>query len=911
MADRVVKVTLRAVVNDYNLGIESAHKRTAEFGSATEKLAQQKESFDSLGRASMAMAAVAGVAVGLAVSKFAEFDQAMSEVKADTQETAENMALLRDAAVDAGASTVFSATESANAIDELGKAGLSTADILGGALSGSLDLASAGGLGVARAAEITSIALQQYNLDGSAATHVSDVLAAGAGKAMGSVEDLANGLKFVGPIANSMGISLEETTGVMAMFAQQGIIGEQAGTSLRGVIASLTSPSAQARGEIERLGLTLYDADENFLGMENAAGQLAEAYGSMGGASRDASMGIIFGRETVTAATALYQSGAAGVAEWTDAVDDTGYAAKVAADKLDNLKGDVEGLGGAFDTALISSGSAANDALRFIVQTATDLLDLFNDAPEWVQATALALGVVAGAAGLAGGAFFLLNPRIQQFKLSLSTMGPLAQRTGAMVSSAFGPVGIILAGATVALSVFASAQADAKAKVEAFSDTLNAQTGAVTSSTRDLITSQFAAKESFAWMSGGSVYDWAGKLGIGLDTVTDAAMGNADALAELDPIINVSSKSMDEQRAAAEAAGLSWDDYRAYADSIATTLTDTDSAIGKAREALLEKQEADKTAAAATEKHEAALGLLEGKAEDTGDAVDKLAEQIKGFGSAELDTRAAAREFEAALDDLQKSVKDNGATLDISTEKGRANESALDALAQKSKLAAAAIQSQTGDQKAATEKLEEGRDALIKSLEQFGITGDAAEAYADKLGLIPSNIEQIVKLQGVEDAQRQLSDLTKDRTISLNVNARTGAAINAIRAAGLSTAGEDRTNVGQFYNGGATGPGGKYEPKGIVHANEFVFTQEATSAIGVPNLYAMMHAATRGGYVGGGHVTDAPVRYATPSITMVAPAGGGRPISITQQITAAPGMSAEQVGQIAAAKIETVLKGMN
>jgi TP901 family phage tail tape measure protein len=78
---------------------------------------------------------------------------------------------------------------------------------------------------------------------------------------MGSVEDLANGLKFVGPVAASMGVSLEETTGVMALFAQQGIIGEQAGTSLRGVLSSLTAPSAQARSEIERLGLSIYDSE--------------------------------------------------------------------------------------------------------------------------------------------------------------------------------------------------------------------------------------------------------------------------------------------------------------------------------------------------------------------------------------------------------------------------------------------------------------------------------------------------------------------------------------------------------------------------------------------------------------------------------------------------------------------------
>src|SRR5690606_31556125 len=113
----------------------------------------------------------------MAVSKFAEFDQQMSYVQAATHETAGNMDLLRQAALDAGASTVFSATEAAQAVEELSKAGISTADILAGGLTGSMDLAAAGGLGVARAAEISATALQQFGLEGSQASHVADVLA--------------------------------------------------------------------------------------------------------------------------------------------------------------------------------------------------------------------------------------------------------------------------------------------------------------------------------------------------------------------------------------------------------------------------------------------------------------------------------------------------------------------------------------------------------------------------------------------------------------------------------------------------------------------------------------------------------------------------------------------------------------
>lgn len=433
MANRSVKVELLLNATGYMQGVEKAAVKTRELGSEQEKLAAKREMFNTLGTAALGFGAAVGAGVALAVSKFAEFDEQMSYVQAATHETAGNMDLLREAALEAGASTVFSATEAAQAVEELSKAGISTADILSGALTGSMDLAAAGGLGVARAAEISATALQQFGLEGSQASHVADVLAAGAGKAMGSVEDLANGLKFVGPIAASMGVSIEETTGTLALFAQQGIIGEQAGTSLRGMLSSLTSPSRQASKEIERLGITLYDSEGNFMGLENAAGQLSAAYSGMTGQARDASLGIIFGNQQITAATALYRAGAEGVAEWTDAVNDSGYAAETAAMRLDNLKGDWEAFTGALDTAFISMGEGANGPLRAFVQELTGMVDGFNALPDWAQQTALGVGVLTSAVALGGGAFMLAVPKIAAYNAAIATMGSGAQRASRIV----------------------------------------------------------------------------------------------------------------------------------------------------------------------------------------------------------------------------------------------------------------------------------------------------------------------------------------------------------------------------------------------------------------------------------------------------------------------------------------------
>ncbi|MFL1999478.1 phage tail tape measure protein [Microbacterium sp. A1-JK] len=730
--------------------MDSVAQKTASAGSEIEKLNQKRQAFTALGGLALGFGAAAVAGVGLAISKFADFDQAMSNVQASTHESATNMGLLRDAALDAGASTVYSATEAAGAIEELAKAGVSTKDILSGGLAGALDLAAAGQLGVARAAEITSTALNQFGLQGDEAAHVADVLAAGAGKAMGSVDDLAQGLKFVGPVAASMGVSLEETTGVLALFAQQGIIGEQAGTSLRGVLASLTSPSATARKEIERLGLTLYDSQGEFLGLENAAAQLSGAYKTMDGASRDASLGVIFGRETVTAATALYQAGAQGVAQWTQAVDDSGYAAQTARDRLDNLAGDLEGLSGAFDTALIQTGSAANDVLRDMVQMLTGLVGMYNDLPQPVQSATLLIGAAAAAVALAGGAALIAVPKWLEMRSAITASGLSMGRIALQGAGVGVALGVLMA----VVGELAAKQASMAASAAEFADTLDATTGAVTRNTREMIAKKLADTGAF---------EAARQAGVSQKELTDALYAGGDAYEA------VMGKLRDAHDASLGFNFTIGNGINAVKD-MNVQLQDAGQRHSDLAAAELEGADASGVAESATSDQERALASLAGQANDTMGSIDELADTIRGFGSAEFDVRAASREFEAALDDLSASVSENGSTLDRSTEAGRANESAIDDLAQGALDLAAATGIRTGSEAEATRVLAEGRQRLIEMLGQFGITGQAAEEYADTLGLIPGNIPTAVGLVGVDAAEERLRRFTEQqRSIRVGV----------------------------------------------------------------------------------------------------------------------------------------------
>lgn len=465
MADRVVRVRLLATVDDYKKGMLEAANATRTVGTEAEKLAQTRQAMQTVGTAALGMGAALAAGIGVAVGKFAEFDQAMSFVAATGEDARQNMDALREAALDAGAATVFSATESANAIEEMAKAGLSAKDILGGGLKGALDLAAAGGLEVADAAGIAATALKVFNLQGSDMSHVADLLAAGAGKAMGDVTDLSQALAQGGQVAAATGLTIEETTATLAAFASQGLLGSDAGTSFKTMLQRLTPQSDIAKKKMEELGISAYDASGHFVGMTAFAGNLQTALKNLTPEQRNAALSVMFGSDAVRAANVIYSEGEEGIRDWISAVDDQGYAAETAATRLDNLVGDWEAFTGALDTAFITMGEGANGPLRFMVQGLTDLVDGFTNLPSWAQQATLGVGALASGVGIVGGAALLAIPQIADFKNGLITLGLSAERTSRLMTllgRAAGVAGVVgvFALATTAANALGDAMAD-------------------------------------------------------------------------------------------------------------------------------------------------------------------------------------------------------------------------------------------------------------------------------------------------------------------------------------------------------------------------------------------------------------------------------------------------------------------
>lgn len=406
----------------------------------------------------MTAAGLAVAAFGVAAVKMAaDFDQQMSTVQANTGATSAQMNQLRAAAIEAGASTVYSATDSADAINDLGKAGLSTADILSGGLSGALNLAASDGMQVGEAAELMSTTLKQFNLEGSDAGKVADALAAGAGKAVGSAHDLGFALNQAGLMANSMGVSMTETVGTLSAFANAGMIGSDAGTSLKTMLQRLSNPTKEAQAQMDELGISAYDASGQFVGLENFAGQLKTSLGGLTQEQRNAALSVIFGSDAVRAANVLYSEGSEGIAGWTKAVSESGYAAEQAAAKNNNLKGDLENLSGSMESLMISVGEGAQGPLRKMVQGLDTLVDAFAGLPSGVQQTLVVMASLAGVFGAVHKAAGNLNG-------STSTM---ANNIGLAIDP-IQRVKTALASAQTAFQMFKASSMSASEQINAF-----------------------------------------------------------------------------------------------------------------------------------------------------------------------------------------------------------------------------------------------------------------------------------------------------------------------------------------------------------------------------------------------------------------------------------------------------------
>ncbi|KAA9534137.1 phage tail tape measure protein [Listeria monocytogenes] len=445
-------------------------KMTQQLDQYQKKLKQTGDKYIEFGKKGAVVAAPVALGLGLATKKAADFEQQMSNTLSVMApgEVDKYREALRKLAIQQGAKTKYSALEAAEAEEELLKAGLSVKDVINGGLSGALSLATAGELDLGDAAEIAATALNAFKKDNISVAKAADILAGAANASATSVSEMKFSLAQSASVASGVGLSFKDTSTALAVFAQNGLKGSDAGTSLKTMLMRLAPQTDKAWGVFDELGLSVVNTEaamktltdngvkplskdsdvlmdqlrgvakelagpkatakqveKEFTKLVNSTGSVHSAFYDNNGQlksmaeisqllkkslhgltdeQRQNRLTTMFGSDAIRGANILYKEGAEGVKNMYGEMKKV-TAQDTARIKMDNLKGTIEELNGALETFGISMGSALTPALRGLTSVAENVANWFNKLDDRAQSVIATAGVIAVAIPAAGLAF--------------------------------------------------------------------------------------------------------------------------------------------------------------------------------------------------------------------------------------------------------------------------------------------------------------------------------------------------------------------------------------------------------------------------------------------------------------------------------------------------------------------------
>lgn len=390
-----------------------------------------------LGSDLLPISVASGVVAGSALAMAADYEQSMNILQAQSGATNEQMAAMDKQAIALGADMTLpgtSAADAAEAMLELSKAGLSVTNTMDAA-QGVLQMSAAGQIENAEAATITANALNTFGLAGSDATMVADLLAAAANASSADVRGMADSLQMSGSVAAMTGQSIGDTTTAIALMANAGIQGSDAGTSLKQMLLSLSAPTDKAADLINALGISLYDANGEMLPMPELIDQFGGALDGMSQQQRNAALATIFGSDAVRAANTVLLRGREAWDQMSTAVNRSGAAQDMAAAQTAGFKGALDGLRSTVETVLLEAARPLLAILTPMVRGFADLIGQVSAAnPQLFTAGIAVAGVLAVAAPLALG------------------IGMVATALGALL----GPVGLVIIGVGLLAAAWAT-----------------------------------------------------------------------------------------------------------------------------------------------------------------------------------------------------------------------------------------------------------------------------------------------------------------------------------------------------------------------------------------------------------------------------------------------------------------------
>ena len=399
---------------------------------------------------------IVGVAItaafGMAVKTASNFEQSMANTASVAGATAEELQRMSDAAREMGKQSVYSASEAADAMYYLGSAGLEADQIIG-ALSGTMTLAAATQSDLAYTSEAITATLSQFNFEAEKAGKVANIFAAAISGSQATMEKLKTSMSYVGPVAKSLGMTLEETTGILMNLYNAGYDGSKAGTALRMAFSQLLDPTQKAAAALDHMKISITDS----AGQMRPFKDIIDDLGRAGMTAADAM--DIFGKRAGPAMLALVSQGEGAIEKMTEKITDTNKAAEMAAIQMDTFKGAVKLLKSAFEEFQIIIANHIMPTITWIIKGITKAINVVS---AWMEKNVLLtdiivkLGAVIGAICVVGGPILMAVSAFGKMKLAMIGVATCAKVTlipsitavkGALLSLgtiATGPIGLLI-----------------------------------------------------------------------------------------------------------------------------------------------------------------------------------------------------------------------------------------------------------------------------------------------------------------------------------------------------------------------------------------------------------------------------------------------------------------------------------
>lgn len=378
---------------------------------------------------------VAGFMQGRQTDLVATFDQVVNQIRVFGKLSIEQMEAVQDAVLKFSAETVFNPQQSADAMLGLLKAGLTAADALK-VLPEVGALAAAGQISLDAATQLTISSMQTFGLEVGEATRITNGFVAAADISTATVEGVGSAFSYAAPGAAALGVSIEELNAAIALFADRGLVGERAGTGLRAVLDSLAAPTAQAKAQLDALGVRIFDTQGNFVGLSNVVHDLQDALGGLTKEQQFAALGELGDRNAITALITLLDEGTGGMIELADGtkvaasafdeyfmrLGEANDAQTVAASLMDTFKGSIESLKGSLDVLIIKTLQPfSNKVLKPIIDGLIEFINVLSQLPEPVLMAVASFVAMGTAIITLGGLFKIFSG------LALSAVAPFMQ----------------------------------------------------------------------------------------------------------------------------------------------------------------------------------------------------------------------------------------------------------------------------------------------------------------------------------------------------------------------------------------------------------------------------------------------------------------------------------------------------